>query len=55
MPKRLERMRMDMELGQISHGRIGDWSNSTLRDIELRAKDEDSAAEIGLQHYSGKT
>ena len=39
----IERMRMDMDLGQISHGRIGDWSNSTLRDIELRAKDERAA------------
>ena len=34
---------MDMNLGQIKDGRIGDWSNSRLRDIELRARDSDSA------------
>jgi len=39
----IERMKMDMDLGQIDDGRIGDWSNSQLRDIELRARDADSA------------
>ena len=39
----IERMRMDMNLGKIEDGRIGDWSNSRLRDIELRARDSDSA------------
>lgn len=39
----IERMRTDMNLGQIDDGRIGDWSNSKLRDIELRARDSDSA------------
>ena len=39
----MERMRMDIDLGQINDGRIGDWSKSILKDIELRARDSNSA------------
>jgi hypothetical protein len=39
----IERMKMDIHLGRVEDSRIGDWSDSVLRDIELRAKDEDAA------------
>jgi hypothetical protein len=32
-----------MPLGQIDDGRIGNWARSILRDIKLRARDENSA------------
>ena len=41
--KSIERMRIDIPLGQISDGRIGNWDSSSLKDIELRARDENSA------------
>lgn len=41
--KSIERMRIDMPLGQIDDGRIGNWARSILRDIKLRARDENSA------------
>lgn len=39
----IERMKMDIQLGRVEDSRIGDWPNSVLRNIKLRAKDEDAA------------
>lgn len=39
----IERMKMNIQLGRVEDSRIGDWTNSVLRDISLRAKDEEAA------------
>jgi hypothetical protein len=39
----IERMKMNIQLGRVEDSRIGDWTNSVLRDISLRAKDEAAA------------
>ncbi len=39
----IERMKMDIQLGRVEDSRIGDWPNSVLRNIKLRAKDEGAA------------